>query len=91
MVGGEIEPFLWGLILKTIGGTGVKKERSNSGQPNYDGRAYEGALFYSCNLEPNALLDGGRQRVQLLRRVQLLGLVRHVVHACWKFAQSCEA
>jgi hypothetical protein len=48
------------------GGTGVYLRRK-------DATADNRALFYSCNLEANAVLDGCRLRVELLRRVQLLG------------------
>jgi hypothetical protein len=66
--------------VKKVGVLVFKKERLNSRQPNYDGRAYDGALVYRCNLEPNESLDDCRLRVQLLRRVQLLGPIRY--HAC---------
>jgi hypothetical protein len=62
--------------VKKVGVLVFKKERLNSRQPNYDGRAYDGALVYSGNLGPNESLDGCRLRVQLLGSVQLLGHTR---------------
>jgi hypothetical protein len=60
-----------------VGVLEFEKEESNSRQPNCAGRAYKGVLICSCNIEPNAWLKGGGLRVQLLRRIQLLGLARY--------------
>jgi hypothetical protein len=36
-------------------------------------------VCHGCNVESNPLLNAYRMRVQLLRRVQLLGLVRYLL------------